>query len=325
MSQMTDAANSPMMHWVQAFLEAQAAELDAATNTQLAYANDLRDFGGWLEPKNLHFATATQDHVESYLIDCDAQGLSRSTRARRLSAIRQLYRFAFEEGWRDDNPAIQIKGPGKSKSLPKTLSHAEVDRLIDAAASHKREGVRNACLMHLLYATGMRVTELVTLPVSAARGDPAMLLVRGKGGKERLVPLSPPAKAALAVWIKLRDENEDAAKAQGKPVSKYLFPSRSKAGHLTRHRFFGMIKEFAVAAGVAPDKVTPHTLRHAFATHLLAGGADLRAIQTMLGHADVATTEIYTHVVDERLTALVMDHHPLSQKQRTRSDEDEVS
>lgn len=325
MSQISDAASRPMMHWVQAFLEAQAAELDAATNTQLAYANDLRDFGGWLEPKKLHFATAMQDHVESYLIDCDAQGLSRSTRARRLSAIRQLYRFAFEEGWRDDNPAIQIKGPGKSKSLPKTLSHEEVDRLIDAAAAHKREGVRNACLMHLLYATGMRVTELVTLPVSAVRGDPAMLLVRGKGGKERLVPLSPPAKAALATWIKLRDTAEDAAKTQGKPASKFLFPSRSKAGHLTRHRFFGMIKEFAVAAGVAPDKVTPHTLRHAFATHLLAGGADLRAIQTMLGHADVATTEIYTHVVDERLTALVMDHHPLSKNHGSRRDEDEIS
>ena len=312
MSYLTDAANRPMMNWVQAFLEAQAAELDAATNTQLAYANDLRDFAGWLEPKNLHFATAMQDHVEGYLIACDAQGLSRSTRARRLSAIRQLYRFAFEEGWRDDNPAIRIKGPGKSKSLPKTLSHDEVDRLLAAAAGHKREGVRNACLMQLLYATGMRVTELVTLPAAAARGDPAMLLVRGKGGKERLVPLSPPAKGAVASWLEVRDAAEDAGKAKGKPVSKFLFPSRSKAGHLTRHRFFGMIKEFAVTAGVPHDKVTPHTLRHAFATHLLAGGADLRAIQTMLGHADVATTEIYTHVVDERLTALVQEHHPLS-------------
>ena len=255
--------------------------------------------------------------MESYLIDCDAQGLSRSTRARRLSAIRQLYRFAFEEGWRDDNPAIQIKGPGKAKSLPKTLTHDEVDRLIDAAAAHPREGVRNACLMHLLYATGMRVTELVTLPVSAARGDPAMLLVRGKGGKERLVPLSRPAKTALAAWIAVRDAAEDTARTAGKPASKYLFPSRSKAGHLTRHRFFGMIKEFAVTAGVSPDKVTPHTLRHAFATHLLAGGADLRAIQTMLGHADVATTEIYTHVIDERLTALVMEHHPLSKSPKS--------
>ncbi|MEL6570995.1 MAG: site-specific tyrosine recombinase XerD [Pseudomonadota bacterium] len=307
-------ANQPMAHWVQAFLEAQAAELDAATNTQLAYANDLRDFSDWLGGKSLHFATAMQDQVEGYLIYCDAQGLSRSTRARRLSAIRQLYRFAFEEGWREDNPAIQIKGPGKSKALPKTLTQDEVDRLIDAAASHPKEGARNACLMQLLYATGMRVTELMTLPVAAARGDPAMLLVKGKGGKERLVPLSPPAKRAMAEWLKVRDAAEDAGRAKGLPPSKFLFPSRGKAGHLTRHRFFGLIKEFAVNAGVAPDKVTPHTLRHAFATHLLEGGADLRAIQTMLGHADVATTEIYTHVVDARLKALVQDHHPLAKK-----------
>ena len=314
-------ADRPMMHWVQAFLEAQAAELDAATNTQLAYANDLKDFAGWLTPLGKHFATATQDDVEGYLIECDTQGLSASTRARRLSAIKQLYRFAFEESWRADNPAIQIKGPGKKKSLPKTLSIEEVDALISAAAAHKKEGKRNACLMHLLYATGMRVTELVTLPVTSARGDPAMLLVRGKGGKERMVPLSPPAKAAMAEWLVAWDEADDAARALGKPSSKFLFPSRSKAGHLTRHRFFGMIKEFAVTAGVSPDKVTPHTLRHAFATHLLAGGADLRAIQTMLGHADVATTEIYTHVVDERLTALVMEHHPLSKAKTTKDDD----
>ena len=310
------AGEQPMMHWVQAFLEAQAAELDAATNTQLAYASDLRDFAGWLDPKGFHFATAQQDQVEGYLIDCDAQGLSRATRARRLSAIKQLYRFAFEEGWRGDNPAVQVKGPGKSKALPKTLTLDEVNRLIDAAAAHPKEGTRNACLMQLLYATGMRVTELVTMPVAAARGNPQMLLIRGKGGKERLVPLSPPAKDALAAWLVARDKAEEAGRTKGKPVSKYLFPSHSKAGHLTRHRFFGLIKEFAVSAGVSPDKVTPHTLRHAFATHLLEGGADLRAIQTMLGHADVATTEIYTHVVDARLTALVQDHHPLARKAR---------
>ena len=311
------AAEQPMVNWVQAFLEAQAAELDAATNTQLAYANDLRDFARWLEPKSVHFATATQDDVEGYLIDCDAQGLSRSTRARRLSAIKQLYRFAFEESWRSDNPAIRIKGPGKSKTLPKTLSIDEVDRLINAASAHKREGLRNACLMQLLYATGMRVTELVTLPVAAARGGPKMLLVSGKGGKERMVPLSESARDAIAAYLIERDADQERAKADWKPESKFLFPSRSKAGHLTRHRFFGMIKEFAVSGGVSPDKVTPHTLRHAFATHLLAGGADLRSIQTMLGHADVATTEIYTHVLDERLHELVLEHHPLSKKNAT--------
>jgi len=306
-------AQHPMANWVQSFIEAQAAELDAATNTQLAYARDLTDFAGWLAPKSLHFATATQDDVEGYLVECDAQGLAASTRARRLSAIKQLYRFAFEENWRDDNPAIRIKGPGKSKALPKTLSVDEVERLITAAAN-SRDGIRNACLMELLYATGMRVTELVSLPVSAARGNPAMLLVRGKGGKERMVPLSPSAKSAMAAWLVARDEAEEAARLTGVPASKFLFPSRGKSGFLTRHRFFGLIKEFAVAGGVSPAKVTPHTLRHAFATHLLAGGADLRSIQTMLGHADVATTEIYTHVLDERLTDLVMRHHPLSRK-----------
>lgn len=306
-------ANQPMAHWIQSFLEAQAAELDAATNTQLAYARDLTDFSGWLAPKKLHISTATQDDVEGYLVDCEAQGLAASTRARRLSAIKQIYRFAFEEGWRDDNPAIRIKGPGKSKALPKTLSVEEVERLIIAACD-SRDGLRNGCMMELLYATGMRVTELVTLPASAARGNPAMLLVRGKGGKERMVPLSPTAKTAMANWLVERDELAETGRLACNPPSKFLFPSRGKDGHLTRHRFFGLIKEFAVAGGVSPAKVTPHTLRHAFATHLLAGGADLRSIQTMLGHADVATTEIYTHVLDERLTELVMQHHPLARK-----------
>ena len=309
------AALQPMAHWIQAFLEAQAAELDAASNTQLAYARDLRDVAAWFDAKSIHFADATQDQIESYMIDCADQGLAASTRARRLSAIKQLYRFAFEEGWRADNPAIRIKGPGKSKSLPKTLTHQEVEALL-LAARQGRDALRNTCMMELLYATGMRVTELVSLPVAAARGNPAMLLVRGKGGKERMVPLSPPARDAMAAWLVSRDETDAAAVKKGATASKFLFPSRGKLGHLTRHRFFGLIKEIAVLGSVSPAKVTPHTLRHAFAKHLLAGGADLRAIQTMLGHADVATTEIYTHVLDEQLTALVMDHHPLARKPR---------
>ena len=303
-----------MPHWVQAFLEAQAAELDAATNTQLAYARDLSDFADWLARRGLHFASCGQSDVEAYLISCEAEGLAVATRARRLSAIKQLFRFAFEEGWRSDNPALRIKGPGKSKRLPKTLSTEDVDRLIEAAHTHGRETLRNGALVELLYATGMRVTELVSLPVSAARGDPRMLLVRGKGGKERLVPLSGRARLALGDWLAQRDRDEDLAKKNGKPASKFLFPSRGKDGHLTRQRFFVLIRELAVVAGIDPTTVTPHTLRHAFATHLLAGGADLRAIQTMLGHADVATTEIYTHVLDERLKALVLEHHPLADK-----------
>ena len=306
---------SDSTRWIATFLEAQAAELGAATNTQLAYARDLKDFADWLGGHGTAFNAVSRDVIEDYLVFCDAQGLAKSTRARRLSAIKQLYRFAFEEGWMDTNPAIQIRGPGRDKRLPKTLEVIEVDRLIDAAAGSGRnplENSRNICLMQLLYATGMRVSELVSLPVSAARGDPRMLLILGKGGKERMVPLSGDARAALTNWLKLRDDEEDRKKQKGLAASKFLFPSRGKLGHITRHRFYALIKELAVAGGVSPDKVTPHTLRHAFATHLLANGADLRSIQVLLGHADVATTEIYTHVLDERLKELVLDHHPLA-------------
>lgn len=300
---------------IAAFLEAQAAELAASENTLLAYGRDLTHFSDWLTDQGSDLDSARQETIESYLINLDTSGLSRSTRARRLSAIRQYFRFAFEEGWRTDNPGLRIKGPKREKSLPKTLSEAEVDAILDAArqAGRAEDRLRNTCLMELLYATGMRVSELVGLPVAATRGDPNLLLVRGKGGKERMVPLSPPARAALREWLKERDarEEEQAAKTR-KPASRFLFPSHGKLGHLTRHRFYGLLKELSVAAGVMPSKVTPHTIRHAFATHLLANGADLRAIQTLLGHADVATTEIYTHVLEERLQELVMTHHPLA-------------
>lgn len=303
------------LHWIAAFLDAQAAERGAATNTQLAYARDLADFTDWLAGSGSSLSAAQKTDVENYLVHCDAQGLAKSTRARRLSAIKQLYRFCFEEGFRADNPAVQISGPGRDKRLPKTLSTEEVDRLLEAATAHGRspaERERNTCLMQLLYATGMRVSELVSLPLSSAKGDPRMLLIRGKGGKERMVPLSPPARAALRDWLKTREAMEDEARVQGKSTSTFLFPSRGKSGHLTRHAFYVLIKELAVEGGVSPSKVTPHTLRHAFATHLLANGADLRAIQTFLGHADVSTTEIYTHVLEERLKELVLDHHPMA-------------
>lgn len=302
--------------WLPVFLEAMAAERGAAANTLAAYERDLTHAGDWLGDHGSDWATATRDDIESYLVHCDAQGLSRATRARRLSAIKQLYRFAFEEGLREDNPAVQIAGPGRDARLPKTLSVEEVDRLLAAAETHGRtetERTRNACLMQVLYATGMRVSELVSLPLSSARGDPRMLLIRGKGGKERMVPLSAPARIALATWLACREAQEDAARAAGKPASAFLFPSRSKAGHLTRHAFYLLIKDFAVQAGVSPGKVTPHTLRHAFATHLLANGADLRVVQELLGHADLSTTEIYTHVLDARMKSLVLEKHPLAE------------
>ena len=301
--------------WISTFLDAQAAELGAARNTLLAYGRDLKDVGAWLSGQGAAFDTANTDQIEAYLIHCDAQGLAKSTRARRLSAIKQLYRFAFEEGWRSDNPAIQIASPGQDKRLPKTLDEDEVERLLTSARRLGRgdhDRLRDTCLMELLYATGMRVSELVSLPVSSARGDPQMLLILGKGGKERMVPLSPSARQALLAWLGVRDAKQAELDGQGAAPSRFLFPSRGASGHLTRHWFYARIKALSVHAGVDPSKVTPHTLRHAFATHLLAGGADLRAIQTMLGHADVATTEIYTHVVDERLTQLVLDHHPLA-------------
>ena len=303
------------LQWISTFLEAQAAEAGAARNTLLAYGRDLKDLAAWLAYRDLGFSNATRSEVEAYLISCDAEGLSRATRARRLSAIKQLYHFAFDEGWRADNPAIQIKGPGRDKKLPKTLEVIEVDRLLDAARQTGRkteDRLRNTCLMELLYATGMRVSELVSLPVTAARGDPNMLLVRGKGGKERMVPLSPPARDALRAWLTIWDQEEELRRKKGQANSKFLFPSRGKEGHLTRHWFYLLIKDLAKTGGVDPQKVTPHTLRHAFATHLLANGADLRAIQALLGHADIATTEIYTHVLDARLSELVLEHHPLS-------------
>ncbi|WP_372840830.1 tyrosine recombinase [Phaeovulum sp.] len=303
---------------IAAFLEAEAAEAGAARNTLLAYGRDLVDFSAWLGARGLGFETAAQGDIEAYLVACEASGLAKSTRARRLSSIRQLYRFAYEEGWRAENPSLRLSGPGRSKALPKTLSLAEVEALLAAAAAHGRnegERLRNACLMELLYATGMRVSELVGLPVAAARGNPAMLMVRGKGGKDRMVPLSRPAREALAAWLACRDAAEEAARiARRAAPSRYLFPGSGAEGHLSRQQFFVLLKGLALAAGIAPTRVSPHVLRHAFATHLLEGGADLRAIQMLLGHAELSTTEIYTHVLDARLRDLVLTHHPLARK-----------
>ena len=306
-----DAASA---RWISTFLAAQAAEQGAARNTQLAYGRDLGDFADWLARRG-DLATASRAMVEDYLIFCAAQGLAKATRARRLSAIRQLFRFAVEEGWRADNPALRLKGPGLDHHLPQTLTIAEVDDLLTAARDTGRSATdqkRNRALLELLYATGMRVSELVELPAAAVRGKPQMILVRGKGGRERMVPLSPPSRDALAEWLVARDGADAAAVKAGAAASKYLFPSYGTGGHLTREYFYLLIKRIAVRAGVDPAKVTPHTLRHAFATHLLAGGADLRVIQTLLGHADITTTEIYTHVLDAHLKALVLEHHPLA-------------
>ncbi|MGY6549843.1 MAG: tyrosine recombinase [Roseinatronobacter sp.] len=301
--------------WISTFLEAQAAEQGAARNTQLAYARDLRDFAQWAARRGLSLDTLARVDVEAYLVACEADGLAQSTRARRLAAMRQLFRFAYAEGWRGDDPASRIRGPGKSRKLPGTLSQSDVDALLRAARDFGRdpaERARNLCLIELLYATGLRVSELVSLPVGAVRGQPQMILVRGKGGKERMVPLSEPAQLALQDWLRHWDEAASALRARRLPEPRALFPSRSRDGHLTRVGFFLLLRDIALAAGLDPSRVSPHVLRHAFATHLLAGGADLRSIQTLLGHADVSSTEIYTHVLEARLKALVLDHHPLA-------------
>ncbi|MCF6272490.1 MAG: site-specific tyrosine recombinase XerD [Rhodobacteraceae bacterium] len=293
-------------HWIAAFLEAIQAERDAARNTVQSYGRDLADFA-----RHTDIKTANAEDIRAYLLALEAEGLAATTRARRLSSIRQFFAFTFEEGLRKDNPATRIKGPKRKKTLPKTLSEGEVQILLDAAAKTGNTEplkARNRCLFQLLYATGLRVSELVGLPLAAAGGDPRMILVRGKGGRERMVPLSPPARKALAGWLTLRAAGlKDKAR-----TSRYLFPAGRGDGHLSRVQFFRLVEQVAIAAGLPAGAISPHTLRHAFATHLLANGADLRAIQMLLGHADIATTEIYTHVLDERLKALVLEKHPLA-------------
>jgi integrase/recombinase XerD len=312
---MSDARADPSVHWVQTYLEALQAERGAAENTLKAYARDLTDFVNWLSDTG---TTTLQDadraSVEAYLGHLDGQGLSATTRARRLSAIRQFFRFAFSEGLRTDDPGAGIGGPRKSRTLPVSLSVAQVDTLLSRArqeAEQRPAARRMDCLLQLLYATGLRVTELVSLPVASVRGNPALILVKGKGGRERMVPLSDPARAALNDWLSIRDTAESESGAGRSP---YLFPSRGKLGHLTRNAFFLALKDLATRSGIDPTGVSPHTIRHAFATHLLENGADLRVIQMLLGHADISTTEIYTHVLDERLKSLVLEKHPLAQQ-----------
>ncbi len=305
---------------ISAFLEMLAAEKGAADNTLEAYQRDLGDFQGFLAVADLTIAAAEARDISRYLQSIAAAGLAPASRARRLSAIRQLYKFLEAERVIALSPAAGIAAPGKGRSLPKTLSIAEVDRLIETAAKataglRGRElvrAVRHHCLIEMLYATGMRVSELVSLPRSVLAGDPRVLSIRGKGGRERLVPLNASARAALDRYLGLgSDPNEAVAPML---ATKMLFPSKSADGHLTRQRFAQDLKETAIAAGLDPERVSPHVLRHAFASHLLDRGADLRAVQQLLGHADISTTEIYTHVLEERLKRIVAEHHPLAKK-----------
>ncbi|WP_395713906.1 site-specific tyrosine recombinase XerD [Reyranella sp.] len=302
----------PLSREAQAFMEMLTAERGASRNTEAAYANDLRNLETFLARRRQKPVTADTDALRAYLKSLDYVGMTPRTVARRLSVIRQLFRFLLAERLREDDPASALDSPRLGRPLPKVLSRDEVDRLIEAArVKGGVDGGRMATLLEILYGTGLRVSELVTLPLVAVERDPTMLIVRGKGDKERLVPLSDPARKAIASWLHVRA----AALGEGES-SRFLFPSRGRTGHLTRQRFAQLLKEAALGAGIDPARVSPHVLRHAFASHLLEGGADLRSVQLMLGHADIATTQIYTHVLDEKLRSLVQDKHPLARRRR---------
>ncbi len=301
------------------FLEMLSAERGVSENTLSAYRRDLEDGSAYLATRVSEIAEASTDDLRAYLTACHEQGLAPTSVARRLSALRQLFRFLALEGIVDEDPSAGLSGPKRARRLPKTMSIADVDLLIEAAkkridGSRGRErlrALRMVCLLELLYATGMRVSELVALPGDVLKADRRVLTIRGKGGRERLVPLNTSALEALDAYLAIGEDQTDPGLS---PMvrTKYLFPSKSAAGHLTRQRFAQDLKELALEAGLAPETISPHVLRHAFASHMLDRGADLRAVQQLLGHADISTTEIYTHVLQERLKKLVHDHHPLS-------------
>ncbi|MGQ3676432.1 site-specific tyrosine recombinase XerD [Xanthobacter sp. TB0139] len=322
------------------FLDMQAVERGASANTLDAYRRDVTDFASFAASTGHALENADTDTIRAYLAELSSRGFKGATVARKLSAIRQFYRFLFAEGHRKDDPAAVLEGPRRGRPLPKVLSVVEVSRLIETAHArvaalqqlveqreaeageggavalpqegHAKvspaEGLRRlrvACMVELLYASGLRVSELVALPSSAARSRGEAIMVMGKGRKERLVPLSIPARAAMAAWLEAR-------RVAGMEASRWLFPSHGESGHVTRQQAARDLKELAVAAQIDPARISPHVLRHAFASHLLAHGADLRVVQTLLGHADVATTQIYTHVLDERLKNMVRDLHPFA-------------
>ncbi|WP_341704542.1 site-specific tyrosine recombinase XerD [Ferrovibrio sp.] len=295
---------------IESFIEMLSAERGLAQNSLLAYRTDLADFAGHLTARGEAPERVGIDSLRAYVQGLADAGMKPATAARRISALRQFFRFLAQDGIRTDDPSALLDAPRRARPLPKLLSEAEVDALLTAARGSRddpAEAARLTALLEILYATGLRVSELVGLRWPPHGDDARFLVVRGKGGRERLVPLSEPARLAIADYAGWR-----AAFITGK-ASPWLFPSRGDSGHLTRQRFGQLLKDLALAAGISPAKVSPHVLRHAFASHLLAHGADLRAVQKMLGHADISTTQIYTHVLEARKQALVRQHHPLAQ------------
>ncbi|HEX4711744.1 tyrosine recombinase [Phenylobacterium sp.] len=297
--------------WAEAFLEMMSVERAAAKNTLTAYTRDLTDAQGFLAGRGRDLSDASAEDVEAYFTALGARGLSPATAARRRAAVRQFYRFVLGETWRSDDPSRRVEAPRKGRSLPKVLSRGEVDRLIAAAGARDGpQGLRLACMVELAYASGLRISELTGLTLAALARDPAYLIVRGKGGKERLAPLNAAARTAVKAYLDVRPQ----FLPKGDKANPWLFASRGRAGRLTPRRFAQLLDEAAADAGIDPVRVSPHVLRHAFATHLLEGGADLRVVQTLLGHADIGTTQIYTHVAGDRLAEVVASKHPLGRK-----------
>ena len=297
------------------FLEMMAAERGAAHNTLAAYGRDLDAYGEFLRGAGASLKQSEPEHIRAYLAELETSGMARTTAARKLSTIRQFHRFLHGDGLSPDNPATAIESPRAARPLPKMISETDVVRLIEAARTRRKaakgkagfKAQRLECLLELLYATGLRVSELVGLTAQAAAADPDFITVKGKGGRERMVPVSDEAKRVLKSYlIRLAEKTDGSAK--------WLFPSHGATGHLTRQHFATELKALASAAGIDADRISPHVLRHGFASHLLAGGADLRAVQQMLGHADISTTQIYTHVQAGRLQQVVETHHPLAKK-----------
>jgi integrase/recombinase XerD len=288
------------------FLDMMVAERGASPHTIDAYRRDLNDLSEFLDTD---VATASTEDLKAYLLHLDETGLAPRTTARRLSCLRQFYSFLFAENMRIDDPTTVLESPRQGARLPKYLDESEIDLLLASAREKESpKGLRMQALLEILYATGLRISELTSLPLTAVVRDRPVLIVRGKGNKERMVPVGAPARAAIAAFLAVRDE----FLPKGAKTSPWLFPSRGSGGHITRAAVANMLKDLAVAAGIAPSRVSPHVLRHSFASHLLAHGADLRSLQEMLGHADISTTQIYTHVLDERLRRLVESNHPLA-------------
>lgn len=300
---------------IEAFLEMMSAERGASDNTLAAYRRDLDDIRDVLQRDGHDLAAAPTSALRTYLSQAAALGYAASTQARKLSAMRQFFKFLYAEGLRGDDPSSTIDAPKKAPSLPKVLSEQDVGRLLDRAEDEARNdsgsvgcvaAIRMHALIEVLYATGLRVSELVSLPLNVATRDERYFLVRGKGGRDRMVPLSAKAKGAMKLW---RDTRASIAAYTDSP---WLFPATSQSGHLPRQVFARDLKALAARSGILSVRISPHVLRHAFASHLLQNGADLRSVQQLLGHADISTTQIYTHVLEERLVELVQDHHPLA-------------